>query len=315
MAEFDIGAIVEELKITYRTTNLVVRVTSDRNEYRQFLLSTAKPELLEGRNLKADDMTGMFFMPSVNSVDDQHHIGIHLPSFESSLYRDELTHEFSNYEAWRKWGNQLKRFQEKIDRYQVELAKDYKARVLRQAISQPEQAMLESRTHPARRILEARAIYGFALYDTVISVPTDHITMEKGFGDRLISRKLNKMNSWLGMLSNDAPSMMWVSTNFPYIAYNTFHPTKPQIEKRLELPLKKMLDTVGYPGMLSPIRRIRDLLHTIKTPVDASQLARANIATEKIYCAFQAERSADHTARRYWNMLKDSATAATRSIN
>ncbi|MBI2017885.1 hypothetical protein HYS92_02435 [Candidatus Daviesbacteria bacterium] len=312
MPERDIQTIIDELKATYKTTDLTVSATSDREEYTRLKFATAKPELLQGKDLP-DDFTGMFFMPAVNTVDNQSHIGIHLPSFDPSLYRDELTHEFSNYEVWRRWGDQLKQYQERADRYQVELSQNYKARIEAQA-NQSQQQMLLSGVHPAQRILEARTVFGFAVYDTVVSVPTDHITAGKGFGDRLIRRKADKMKAWLSYMSPNTSSRLWISGNFPYLAYNSFHPNSPNAERELDSSVRQILQVVDYDSMITPIRRIREMLHSIRTPVDATNLVRTNIEAEKVYYSFQAERSADHMARKYWNMLKDSARAVTSTV-
>lgn len=311
MPEIDIQEIVKELKITYRADDVIVTSSTDREEYLSMMTGFVNPQLLKGQKM-VDNSTCMAFLPAFNAIDDKPHIIVHLGSIDPGSYQDELTHEFSNNEVYRRWGQNFRGFQQLLGRHRTLLFVDYKARVKRQETSQ-DQALLDAGIHPAQQIWASHRIYGFPLYDAVISVPPDYVTIEKGFDNRLTARKSNKMQIWLRNIQDDDTSRFWLFERIPYLAYSTFHPDKPKVEKELDTYLEQLLKIVHYADSFTPIRNMRELLHSVNLPVDTGNLYRVYVETEKIYYSYQSEKVFEG-AKRYWGMLKDSVSEITKFI-
>lgn len=311
MSEVDLQPIVKELKAAYGANDVVVASSADREEYRRMILGAIKPELLKTTN-KSEDFTGMVFLPAFNTADNKPHIIVHLVSADPSSYLGDLTHEFSNYEVYKRWGSSFKQFHQLLSRHLPLLFRQYKARVTEQETSQ-DQALLDAGVYPAQQIRESYRFYGFPLYDAVISVPPNYITIEKGFDKRLAAWKLHKMRTWSGYMQDNDISKFWIFDRFPYLAYSTFHPDEPEIEEELDTFLKQLLEKSNCTSSLTPIRRIRELFHSVKLPVEANNLYEVYTETEIIFYSHLSERTVEW-AGKYWVMMRDSVAAIRKSV-
>jgi len=172
--------------------------------------------------------------------------------------------------------------------------------------------LLDAGIYPAQQIQESFRFYGFPLYDAVISVPPNYIAIEKGFDQRLAAWKLHKMRTWSGYMQDDDISKFWVFERFPYLAYSTFHPDKPEIEETLDTSLRQLLEKAGCTDSLPPIRCIRGLFHSVKLPVEANNLYEVYTETQMTYYSHLSERTVDW-AGKYWGMMRDSVAAIRKS--
>ncbi len=301
----------ERLKRTYNAPEVEVVICDDEMGLSDIYQRIARKDLTtKGKHPASESGFGMMFVPSFNTAENRPFIVVRTDLYtpDSIHIRNDLTHEFSNLEAFRRWGEEL-RLEKDIaaDRHSY-MFDEYSVRVFQQA-GVFDKLRLAFGRHPASFIEKIRSLWWFPLRDTPVSIPADHVTVDKGFEDRLMTRKSSKLDIWTAdaIRSMDPlAAKVHLSTSFPYFAYLTFHPRKKRAEERLESHLLPYLAFADYLPILSYLRRIRNLLHEVDIPVEHQNLHEVSQRVQEIYFGAMAEFG-PRGSRQYWGVLRDLA--------
>lgn len=304
--EVDITADIAELKKAYDTPTLDVAVYHTLNDFRSALVRVHKEDLVPDEKTVVNCPFGMFFLPSHNSADGEAHILVNTSGFEESFLRDELTHEFSNYVAWGRW-SEMQQSQQIAQRKLDTLFELYPSRVGSVRGITEREEMERAENHPAAQVLTTFTTQSsYATWDAPASVPADFVTIEKGFEDRLIDRKMGKWRAWInGTPEEILTHQNFLILNFPYLAYASFHPSDSQLENLFELQLNEYLRGTGFSAIFrDPILEIKKALHEIRVPVEyhnfLSVLGRTNVIYLDLLSKIITEPD-----KLYWGILRD----------
>ena len=111
--------------------------------------------------------------------------------------------------------------------------------------------------------------------DSVISAPTDYVTLEKGFSNLLVQRKKRIINFFYKFdnLKDEYSKILLFLVTAPYMAYSTFHPGQKKVEQYLENVVRgKLRNFKKQEEMVEHIRIIRDDLHKIRIPIQSDNM-------------------------------------------
>jgi len=248
--------IVEELHKEYRIQIEVIGVKSNE----EFVEKIKEVGKLSNQELVQLWPFGAVYLPPEGCKDKKAHILVDMSVMPNSSLKDFLTHEFSNHVAWTRWAKELQKAYEKINKFFLRRGEYFQKRY-------PE---TEKKGHPFQKIERYYTIFSLpAISDSVKSVLSDYITIEKGFLDRLISRKNKIIKGVTKEIMNDERVRYGMFGLFPYLAYLTFSPVRevePQFETELTLYFKKENQKNWY---LKEVRKLKDCFREISIPVEA----------------------------------------------
>lgn len=305
----EVARTSEQLRKAYKALDLTVVACDNPEEFDATIKNILRPDLLVGgQNPAANSGFQMMFLPARNIAEGKPYIVVRTEDYEpGSHIRNELTHEFSNYEAERRWGEAMSAYSDRANGYVNHLQDEYYAQIYKHA-GLLDKARLRFGKHPALSINTAREIYVHSIWDTPTSVPADHITIEMGYDDRLRARKKKKIEETRQVTQSESPLVRAVllSTTLPYLAYLSFHPTNRGFERETGSELKRYLDTMGAASLLQPLNSMRETLHEISTPVDSESIFAALQSIAVTYFAF-AQEHGQQQVRNYWGILRSVA--------
>lgn len=298
----------DKLKNSYHVPNIDVLFCESDDGLNDILQTTARKDLrTKGKHPFSESGFGMIFVPKYNTEADQPLIIVRTDQYgtNSIQLRNHLTHEFSNYEVWNRWDEEMYLGNEAAAKANDFVFAEFPKRVIRKSNPIDKFRFLIGR-HPARIILRIKPMFWFPMYDSPNSIPADYVTMEKGFEDRLLSRKSELLRRWTADFKavDSFYSKLYLSTSFPYLAYLTFHPRRKRAEERLEAELVPFLDRVNYLPLLTYIRKIRGILHELHIPVEHKNLFEVHQAVQEVYYGTMAEVVAN-PSKQYWGVLRD----------
>lgn len=304
--EQEIMLVSEDLKRRFRSEDLNVQTTHSDEEFGEILRGVIRTDVHESSmDLLVNSPFGMNFLTPYNTQDAKVHVIVRAEKFPIDLLKDELSHEFANYEVERRWGEERRKFQEISQDHLDRLLDEYDRRTSL-ALSPLERlkAKLGVQGLPQQLIVLLKLGY-FSIWDAPTSVPADFITVEKGLGDRLVRRKTRKIEDWAkDAKENDYAARVFTSMNFPYMAYATFHPDDQREELRLDTKLRILLTDIGYRNVLDDVRSVKRLLHQIKVPIDHRNLFEVLLKVEEVYFRSLKEKG-PAPAKEYWGILLD----------
>jgi hypothetical protein len=281
---------IDQLRSTYQTHDLEVRLFAAREAF-----ENAYEEIVEGYKPTNLSPFGMFFIPAHGTRDGKPYILVSLSNYHGGPNEDELTHEFSNYDAWKRWGKELNLARVHIGRHANSLLRQYS-----EVFARSNLPVTEASQFPPEVFDKSLN----SLYDTPLSVPTDFVTVEMGYSDRLMHRKNIKLEAWRQDAAKNPYEMDRIFVfNFPYLAYLSFHPTNRKAESELEIGVSNYLQALNRQETLRGIRRLKEYLHDIVVPVNGDNLLTGflNIEREWIDMWINLHEGTE----RYWRIFRD----------
>lgn len=297
----EIDRVSSKLRVVYNAQGLLLITTKNAIEFMEALKKHSSVEGQESETFAQLQLDyspfGMMYFSPKYTKSNQPLILIRLDAFpKETPLEDELVHEFSNFEADKRWGKELDSFKTRINRHFAEVSFEF----------QQQTASLEGELFDAAQIaLDGHRTARFAFFDGPVSVPADFVTIERGFATKLLARKKAKIEhlQFTGPGVSKLLSEAALSLHFPYFAYMSFHPHGKAEENGLDSLLESKLTDLKHRNLMDPIRRIRKLLHDIRDPVTADKLYSATTQSEKIYLNF-AENHTGTIGKEQWGKLR-----------